>query len=336
MTAPAPLLPGQRIHARHRGLVLLAALISAFALIGGGYLAVATYLNSAEPGDVAVAYFNAVANGDAARALSYGPVPSDDRRYLTADVLRAQLAVASIRAPQVISVARTPGNANAATVNLSYRLTPRDGDGRIVTDVVPMIRKNRHWWLAESAVLTRVGLAQARDRASFAGTAFPSAPVLLFPGAMPITFDTPNLELSGVDSTVLFSVADDSSIGVEASAAGIGAARAAVGTALQACLSGTSTDPFCPSPGNGSNVIRAVPGTLRGTVAAGAADGLTVTVSKDAHGMFLVEGTVSVSGKYLALNYTNLAASMSDPAISVMISAQCYASSTSAVTWSSS
>jgi hypothetical protein len=335
MTAPPPLLPGQRIRARHRGVAWLAAVIALFALVGGGYLAVASYLSSAEPGDVAMAYFNSLARGDAARALSYGPVPAGDRRYLSAEVLKAQLAAGAISAPQVISIAKTPGHPDSSTVNLSYRLTTPDGASRTVTDVVPMIRKDRHWWLAASAVTTRVGLQQATQRATFAGTALPDQAVLLFPGALPITFDTPNLELSGIESTVQFNVSDNSRVGVEASPAGITAARSSVGTALAACLGASSTDVFCPAPGNGSSTVRAVPGSLRGTLAPKATDGLTVTVPNDAHGLFVVAGTVTVNGKYLALSYTNVATPMTDPAISVMISAHCYASAVGPVTWTS-
>jgi hypothetical protein len=335
MTAPPPLLPGQRLRARHRGLAWLAAVIALFVLVGGGYLAISSYLSSAEPGDVAVAYFNSLARGDAARALSYGPVPVGDRRYLSAEVLKAQLAAGAISAPQVISIAKTPGHPNSSTVNLSYRLTSPGGDDRTVTDVIPMIRQDRHWWLAASAVTTRVGLKQATQRATFAGTAVPDQPVLLFPGALPIRFDTPNLELSDAGSTVTFNASDNSRVDVEASPAGISAARSSVGTALAACLAASSTDVFCPTPGNGSSAVRAVPGSLRGTLAPKATDGLTVTVPNDPHGLFVVAGTVTVNGKYLALNYTNIATPMADPAISVTISADCYVTSVGAVTWTS-
>src|ERR1700712_2462091 len=88
--APAPPAPRARVRARHKGLFWLAALIATFALVGGTFVAVSSYLSSAQPGTVAVAYFTALSNDDAARALAYGPVPAGDRSYLTAEVLKAQ------------------------------------------------------------------------------------------------------------------------------------------------------------------------------------------------------------------------------------------------------
>jgi hypothetical protein len=331
-TAPGP--STARAPVRHRGLFWLTAVIATFALIGGTFLAVTSYLSSAQPGDVVESYFAALERGDASRALSYGPVPAGDHGFLTEDVLKAQLAIAAIENVQVLSVTRS---GTTAKVNVSYQLRANGipGSSQLVTDAVPMIRKDRHWWLAASAVSTKVGLAQAGQRATFAGTTFPSGEVLMFPGALPIKFDTANLQLGNADSTVRFSDADNSGLTVEASGAGIGAARAALGVALTACLAGTSTDPFCPVPGNGSSVLRAVPGSLRGILAAKATDGLTVTVTPDANGVFHLDGTVSVDGKYQSLDYTNIASSVTDGHISVSISAQSYASSVDAITWKS-
>jgi hypothetical protein len=327
--APARSVPPSRD--RHRGLFWLAAVIATFALAGGGFTAINTYLGNAQPGDVALAYFMAVSRGDAARALSYGSVPTGDRAFLTSDVLADQLAIGRIDNVEVLSL-NSLGH-DAATVNISYRLRAADDESRAVTDAIPMIRTGRHWRLAKAAVSTRVALAQAQRRVTFAGTSVPAGAVLLFPGALPIRFDTANLELGLANSTVQFSAPDNTGLVVEASPAGITAARSVVVTALQACLAATSTDPFCPVPGNGSTAQRAVPGSLRGTVGADVANSLAVTVSPDANGVLVVAGNISVDGRYLALNYANIAAPATNAAITVALSAQCYASAPTAVTW---
>ena len=270
---------------------------------------------------------------DAARALSYGPVPAGDTSFLTAEVLKDQLAAGTITGFQVLTVTKTGGD--AATVNVSYQLSG-PGDAHMVTDTVPMIRKDRHWWLADTAVSTKVGLTRAAQRATFAGAALPTGPVLLFPGALPIAFDTPNLELGDARSSVTFTAPDNTGLTVEASAAGIAAARTAVASALTSCLADTSATVFCPVPGNGSSTLRAVPGTLRGTLPSGASDGLAVTVSPDPAGVLLVNGTVVVDGHYQSLDYTNIVSPITSDKISVAIAAQCFATAASSVTWRAS
>jgi hypothetical protein len=335
MTLAAPARTVAPPRDRHRGLFWLAAVIATFALVGGGYTAISAYLSNAQPADVALAYFTAVSRGDAARALSYGSVPAGNRAFLTADTLADQLELGRIDDVDVLSVVRD--GANASTVNLSYRLRAPDDESRVITDAVPMEHVGRHWRLTQSAVSTRVALAQAQRRVTFAGTAVPTGVVLLFPGALPIKFDTPNLELGPANSSVQFSPSDNTGLVVEASPAGITAARALVVAGLRACLAATSTDPFCPVPGNGSDTgsgsVRAVPGSLRGTVGADVANSLAVTVSPDPNGVLVVAGNISVNGQYLALNYTNIATVATNPSIAVALSAQCYASAPTALTW---
>lgn len=333
LAAPARSVPPPR--ERHRGLFWLATVIATFALVGGGYTAISAYLSTPQPADVALAYFSALSRGDAARALSYGSVPAGNRAFLTAQTLTDQLELGRIDDVAVMSVVRD--GAKASTVNLSYRLRAPDDESRVITDAIPMVQVGRHWRLTQSAVSTRVALAQAQRRVSFAGTAVPAGAVLLFPGALPIKFDTPNLELGQANSSVQFSTSDNTGLVVEASSAGVTAARTLAVAGLRACLAATSTDPFCPVPGSGSGSgsgsIRAVPGSLRGTVAADVADSLAVTVSPDANGVLVVAGTIAVNGQYLALNYANIATEATDTSISVALSAQCYASAPTALTW---
>jgi hypothetical protein len=319
-----------RSRARHRGLFWLAVVIATFAFTGSGYLAVATYLRSAEPSDVVISYFTALAAGDGARALSYGPVPAGDQSFLTDDVLRQQLKAGAIMNVQVLSV--TLGK-STAQVNVNYQLRVAAGQLRLVTDTVPMVKVGRHWWLAHSAATTKVSLAMAGYRAAFAGTAIPTDSVVLFPGALPITFDTDTLQLAPTNTIVEFSSSENTSLGVEPSAAGIVAARAAVGLALTSCLAPASTDTLCPVPTSSDGSLRVVPGTLHGSLAPAAADRLEVTVTTASDGIMTIEGTVDVDGRYSALDYNNVATVKTNNAIHVAISAQAFASQLSTITW---
>jgi hypothetical protein len=305
---------------RHRGVTLFTALVATFAVLVGGYVAMSRYLAKSSPGSVVTSYFAALAGDDAARALSYGTVPGGDHEYLTAAVLRDQLAAGAISDVQVMSIDEQSRNAQ---VGIYYQLRSAAGTSN-VSDVVPLVRAGRQWRLAESAVPTTVGLRQATRRAALAGTAFPAGPVAMFPGALPVTFDTPNLMLEASGSTVDFDGGDDAALTVTVSSAGVSAARSAVAAALAACLSGASISPQCPQP-TGAN-LRIVPGTLRGALSATGTSALTVAVTGDADGVLTITGTVDVTGSYKSLDFDNIASAVTSSTIFVPVAAHCYAS----------
>jgi hypothetical protein len=317
----------RRERRRHRGLFCLAVLVTGVAAVGGGFVAVNGYLKSPGPGSVVTSYFAALADGHASGALSYGSVPAGTRAYLNADVLREQLAIAPIGPVNIDSVSQ---DKKQAQVSVSYQL--RYARGAVtVKDVVPMIKRGRQWRLTQAAVPTKVGLAGSLNRAALAKAAIPSDPVPLFPGALPITFDTPNLQLSSAGSAVLFSAVDHTGLAVLMSANGIKAVRAALTAALTECLTATAAgSPLCPLPGG---TVRAVPGTLRGAVKPTAIAGLSVELTPDADGRVNITGTVDVDGHYQSLDFNNIATTATGPAISVPISARCFAFSPQSVTW---
>lgn len=313
---------------RHRGVILFTALVATFAVLVGGYVAITRYLAESPPGSVVDSYFAALARDDAARALSYGAIPAGDHEFLTAAVLRDQLNVGAISTVQVMSVDE---QSRSAKVGVYYQLRSAAGT-RNVSDVVPLIRVGRQWRLVESAVPTTVGLQQATRRAALAGTEFPTGPVAMFPGALPITFDTPNLVLQPTGSTVNFDSSDSGALTVAVSAAGVSAAQAAVAVALTACLTGDSSSSQCPQP-TGPNV-RIVPGTLRGSLSATRTSTLTVAVTDAADGVLTITGTVDVTGSYKSLDFDNIASTVTSSTIFVPVSAHCYASAVPAsLTW---
>ena len=77
----------------------------------------------------------------------------------------------------------------------SYQLRFDTGD-RAVAGAVEVIDSASGWRLAQTAVVTTVHLNQAVDRSTFAGAAVPEGRTLLFPGALPIRFDTKYLTLT--------------------------------------------------------------------------------------------------------------------------------------------
>jgi hypothetical protein len=294
--------------------------VSTFALVGGSYVAVTDYLTTSPPAAVVAAYFAALARDDAARALSYGPVPDGTHDYLTATVLSDQLAIGAIGDLRVRSVSE---HAQTAQVSIDYQL--RSGAAsRRVSDVVPLVRHGRTWRLAESAVPTSVDLVQATRRAAVAGAAIPSGTVLMFPGALPLTFDTANLTLDAGGSTVDFGGGDPGGQVVVASAAGTSLARTAVADALADCLSGDSGSARCPLPVGGH--VRAVPASLRGRLSATGTSSLKVQVTDDADGVLAISGMVDVDGSYQSLDFDNIASVVRSTTILVPVSARCYAS----------
>ena len=325
----ANLAPGTSPSAPRRGPFWLAVMVSVIALVGGGFVALSNYLSDDGPGAVVTSYFAALGRGDAARALSYGQVPPGAHTYLTATVLRDQLAVATLGPADVLSVSE---NNTTAEVTINYPV--RFADGILtVNDVVPLVQRGDTWRLVASAVEAKVGLAQAGQRALFARGAFPDARVALFPGALPISFDTPNLQVDPGPSVVHFSTGDYTGLAVSASPAGVKAARDAVGSALRSCLAGAVSTALCPVP---SGTVRAVPGSLRGSIALDRTESkLMVSLTPDATGVLVITGTVSVDGQYESLDYNNTGSVVSRRSIELPVSAECYATSVDVVTWTS-
>lgn len=310
---------------RRRGLYWSAVAVALVALVVGTAVAWVGYRRTAGPDGAVRGYFAALADGDAARALGFGTVPDGPRDLLTAKVLREQQKLAAIRQVDVIATER---HGDRATVTVQYRLEFASGPQQAV-DTVEVERQGRSWRLARTAVATRIGLTEAVRRASVLGTPVPDDTVLLFPGALPLRFDTPYLELDPGTSSVRLSDGTDTPVDVQVSAAGRKAVTAAVRTALAECLGGGSVDPRCPVPSD-----RYVPGSLRGRLGPSAVSNLSLTVAPDPNGVIRISGrAIPVTGRYRVLDFENLPVTRSGT-VKLPVAAQAVAVAPLRIGWS--
>jgi hypothetical protein len=310
---------------RHRGLFWFAVLLALGALVGGGIVAYVAYQETSGPDGAVRGYFAALARSDAPAALGFGSAPaSGNRALLTSTVLREQHKIAPIRDVKIDSTHRT---GNTATVGMRYQLGFANGTQNF-SESIRVIRHKGSWRLAETAVTTELNLLQAADRATIVGAPVPSEPMLLFPGAVPIRFDTPYLMLAQDTNSVQLSSGKRTDLVVEVTEAGKTAINNAVAAALKTCLAGgAKADPRCPLPN-----ARAVPGSLRATLSDRVDRKTQITVASDAHGVLDVSATLKVTGRYSVLNFDNLPVPKTG-SLTVPISAKAFAVAPLVLTW---
>lgn len=285
----------QRAHSR-RGLYWAAVLLSLVLLVAGGIVAYLGYTATSGPDGVVRGYFAALQRADAGSALAFGDVPAGPHTLLTDTVLREQQKIAPIKQVEVVSVQHR--GADKATVTVHYDIDFPDGPDQ-VTDQVPVVKRGSSWDLTRTAIPTSIDLTHALDRARIAGAAIPDGDTLLFPGAVPIRFDTPFLELGA--GAVTFATNTHVAVTVKVSAAGRSAVANALSTALQGCVSSGGKG-YCPLPSN-----RYVPGSLRGRLLTDVAGQMSLTVDPAAAGLIDVAGTVPFRGRYSQLDFDNIA-----------------------------
>ncbi|HEV7193712.1 MAG TPA: hypothetical protein VGN35_10975 [Jatrophihabitantaceae bacterium] len=282
----------------HRGLFWSAVVVALALLVGGAAVAYSGYSATAGPDGAVRGYFAALRRGDAPAALAFGDIPTGPRMLLSRTVLREQLRVAPIQDVGIVSVARTSPDTARVTVRYTLRFhdfTPSISDSTVV------VRRNGTWRLAASAVLVRIDLAQAGDRATLAGLALPADPVLMFPGAIPMRFDTPYLQLEPSSGIVQLNSQANADLSVTVTPSGAAAVLAALQQALPACLAGApAAAPTCPRPSP-----RAVPGSLRGSLQGPLKP--TISVATGSSGMIDVTARATVDGSYQLLNFNNIA-----------------------------
>lgn len=309
---------------RHRALYWTCVVVAVAALIGGGVVGYVSYADTGGPAGAVRGYFAALVRGDAPAALAFGDIPAGPRDYLTRAVLREQQRLAPMRDVHVTSTSRSGNN---ATVAVSYRLQFGAGTQQF-SDEVGVQQRHGTWHLTTVAVSTSLQLAQAEDRARILDTTVPTEPVLLFPGAIPITFDTPYLQLSAATSSVQLDGSAATKLIVEVSPQGRSAVLAGLRTLFMPCLAGSpSADLRCPLP-----TSRGVPGSLHGAITGAFAPDATVAVSDVAAGRLDVTAHVKVRGSYQALDFSDLPVAHSGT-VSVLLSASAYATTPLRLTW---
>lgn len=288
---------------RHRGVFLVAALLAIAVVITGGSYALAGYLHTSGPDGAVRGYFDALRRGDEASALGFGDLPSGPRRYLSAAVLREQARVGPISDLRIL---RTDHNGDRATVHVQYVIKV-SGTRATVTDAVGVHKNGSGWRLDRAAVPIQIAMSGADERATILGGHLPTDTMLFFPGALPIRFDTPNLQADPGSVIVHLQQREAlTQVVVAPSAVGRQAMDKAVTSALSACVrGGRGVSPLCPLPD-----VRAVPGSLRGRLPQSISKSIDVTVTGDLNGVFLATGTITVAGQYSKLDFNNVASTV--------------------------
>jgi hypothetical protein len=279
-----------------RWLSLAGVLLGTALLAVGVVVAVGGATAHDSPATVVRGYFAALARGDAAQALAYGTVPTGPRRLLTSTVLREQLRIAALRD---VSVESTERRGDRATVTVRYAMTFAGGAVSTSTHV-KLHRADGDWWLDRVAVAALLAPSTAQDRLAILGARVPSARILLFPGALPITTDTPYLELVPTLDYVSFDTPATVDVPVRVSAQGQAAVRATVRAALDRCLAGSPPDLTCPLPTD-----RYVPGTVRGKLN-GSLGGLVDLDQNDPAGVLTYAGSPTITGSWQRLDFDNM------------------------------
>lgn len=295
-------------------------------LVAGTVVAVAGYTATQGPDGVVRGYFDALAGSDAATALAYGTVPAGPHSLLTDAVLREQNRIAPL---SDVAVRGTSRRGDHATVTVRYTLGfPKHP--QTVSVQVGVHRAGDSWRLDAVAVSTQLQLSGAQQRASILGGPVPEETALLFPGAVPIRFDTPYLELDPDRGRVTFGAQPSTLVLVRVSDAGRQAVMSWLTEALRACLT-SGADPGCPQPDE-----RYVPGTLRGALAGSPSDSLTVAVDGGLQGWLLVGGTQPVQAtSYQRLDFENRPVT-GHGRVSLQVSARAYPVPPLRVVWTAS
>jgi hypothetical protein len=277
-----------------------AVLVALAALVGGGLYGYLGYRATAGPDGAVKGYFAALARSDAPAALGFGALPDGPRDLLTSEVLSQQQKIAPLHDVHITDVARA---GSEATVRFSYQLGFARGNQE-VTGSVRVVHRDSGWRLAQTAVATTIQLDQATDRLSFAGSSVPEGATLLFPGALPIHFDTSILMLKPGAADIQFGDGATTTVSVEPTAAARAQLAAEVGKQLTVCAAGAPPATDCPLPSS-----RYVPGSLRGRIVGNVAHKLTFRVSPSAAGTISTTGSVVFNGRYRSLAYDNVAQS---------------------------
>lgn len=298
------------------GVLMLAAGVTIGAL---GYAA------TAGPAGAVRGYFAALARSDAPTALAYGDVPAGPRALLTADVLREQQRIAPLRALTIVATRR---DGDTALVDVRYLLA-FPGSPVTVSDRVAVHKAGAEWRLDRVAVAVQLRAGAARQRQSVLGTELPATSTLLFPGAFPVSLDTPYLQLDPYEDYAGFGTHRLADVQLEVSADGRSAVTRAVLAAVRRCVTGPP-DPACPLPDE-----RYVPGSIHGVLRGGPRSAEVQLDPDNPLGMLHFVGRITVDGTYRRLTFHNVAVT-GHGSVDLELHAEAYAVAPVRLRWTAS
>lgn len=308
-----------------RRLFWVGVLLSALLVAGGVVIGALGYAKTAGPDGAVRGYFDALGRSDAAAALSYGDVPAGPHTLLTATVLREQQHLAPLRH---VTIGTTHRDGSKASVQVRYTLA-FPGKAQPVEESVGVHRAGSDWRLDEVAISTQLQASAARQRQSIVGAGIPAGQTLVFPGALPISLDTPLLRLDPSRDSVSFDALTTTPISVEATPAARSAMVAAVAATLRRCLSGPA-DVTCPLPDE-----RYVPGSIHGTITGHLDPSNVILDSVDPAGLLRFSAAVSVTGSYRRLDFHNRPVA-GHGSVDLAVNALAYARAPLVITWQAS
>ena len=284
--------------------------LAAAALFAGSLYAYVAYRETSGPDGTVRGYFAALERGDASAALGFGDLPRGPTDLLTDEVLAEQQAIAPMHDARVVAVAE---HGDRADVQFSYRLRFADGDQQY-GGTLRVLEGDDGWRLASTAVVTRIALDQAVDRLDFAGTTVPDGRVLMFPGALPIRFDTRYLRLDPSTRSVQFAGTRRTDVRVQPTTSARRLLAAQLRSRLRSCVRTAAV--VCPLPSPST-----IPGSLRGRIT-----GIKCTyqITSEAAGSISISGSAFFVGRYRTLSYDNVA-STRHGRLALPITAQAYA-----------
>lgn len=314
--APAPTRRPRRL--------FLATVLLAVAVVAVGVVTIVRgWLATSGPDGAVRGYFRALAAEDAATALGYGTVPEGNRSLLTDKVLQEQQRIAPI---EDVAVAVEQQTGDRARVRVQYTLAFAS-DEREIDTVLGLHQDDGDWRLDRSAVATQLVMQQAAQRVTVLGSALPSGAVVVFPGAAPITLDTPYLQLEPADGAIALDAAATTTLEVEVTTSARNDMLAVLRRALLQCLT-KQASPRCPLPSE-----RTVPGSVQGTLAGTLAKDVDISVNPSPAGLLSITGDVSVRGSYRELKFDNTVTARTGASFTLPVDTRAYAMSPLTVGW---
>ncbi|MDQ6936775.1 MAG: hypothetical protein M3140_03555 [Actinomycetota bacterium] len=255
--------------------------------------------------DVAVGYLQALAAGDADKALSYGSA-TPDRTFLTSDILKKQQAIAKITAVNVVG---SESRGSEARVNMSYNF-----GSQAVTDYYALTKIKGKWKLQSTTASANVSSGRSIPGLTLFGTKVASDTVTTFPGPLQWGSSDPNYEVKPLGSADRFATSPGdsnfTSLQYQLSQAGTKTLSDAFTAKIAECLKiKTASAPGCPQR---SFAFSAVPNSFVWKLAGTGTDGITYRSSYSDPKKIDLSGLLRFTVTYQSRNFDNKIESKTD------------------------